>query len=127
VADTIGVGTPIKVQRAMEAALQHYAIDNISGHFHDTYGQALANTLVCLQMGIWQFDTSIAGLGGCPYAKGATGNVATEDVVYLLQGMEIDTGIDMQRLLDAGLYISEALQRKPNSRAATALLNKRQG
>ena len=127
VADTIGVGTPIKVQRAMEAALQHYALDDVSGHFHDTYGQAVANTLICLQMGIWQFDTSSAGLGGCPYAKGATGNVATEDVVYLLQGMGIETGIDLDHLIDAGKFISDFLQRKPNSRAATALLNKRTG
>ncbi len=127
VADTIGVGSPIKVQRAMEAALRHYDLNDLSGHFHDTYGQALANTLACLQMGIWQFDTSSAGLGGCPYAKGATGNVATEDVAYLLQGMGIDTGIDLDLLIDAGLFISEFLQRKPNSRAATALLNKRAG
>ena len=125
VADTIGVGTPKKVQIALEAALKHYAIDDISGHFHDTYGQALANTLISLEMGVWQFDTSVAGLGGCPYAKGATGNVATEDVVYLLHGLEIDTGIDMDKLVDAGQFISEFLGRKPNSRAATALLNKR--
>ena len=127
VADTIGVGTPVKVERAMQAALRHYDLNDISGHFHDTYGQALANTLVCLEMGVWQFDTSSAGLGGCPYAKGATGNVATEDVVYLLQGMGIDTGIDLDKLLDAGKFISDFLERKPNSRAATALLNKRAG
>ncbi|WP_372825985.1 hydroxymethylglutaryl-CoA lyase [Polaromonas sp.] len=127
VADTIGVGTPVKVERAMEAALQHYGIDDISGHFHDTYGQALGNTLVCLQMGIWQYDTSSAGLGGCPYAKGATGNVATEDVVYMLHGMGINTGIDLDKLIDAGKFISDFLDRKPNSRAATALLNKRAG
>ncbi|UUZ62365.1 hydroxymethylglutaryl-CoA lyase [Polaromonas sp. P1-6] len=127
VADTIGVGTPVKVQRAMEAALRHYAIDDVSGHFHDTYGQALANTLAALEMGIWQFDTSSAGLGGCPYAKGATGNVASEDVVYLLQGMGIETGIDLDKLIDAGKFISDFLDRKPNSRAATALLNKRAG
>ena len=125
VCDTIGVGTPRKVQRAMEAALRHYGIDEVSGHFHDTYGQALANTLACLEMGIWQFDTSIAGLGGCPYAKGATGNVATEDVVYMLHGLGIATGIDLDKLVDAGAYISEQLGRKPNSRAATAILNKR--
>jgi hydroxymethylglutaryl-CoA lyase len=125
VADTIGVGTPAKVQKAMEAALKHYGIDEVSGHFHDTYGQALANTLVCLEMGVWQFDTSSAGLGGCPYAKGATGNVATEDVVYMLHGMGIDTGIDLDKLIDAGNYISEFLGRKPNSRASTAILNKR--
>ena len=125
VADTIGVGTPLKVQRAMEAALKHYALDDVSGHFHDTYGQAIGNTLAALQMGVWQFDTSIAGLGGCPYAKGATGNVATEDVVYLLHGMGIETGIDLDKLVDAGQFISEFLGRKPNSRAATALLNRR--
>ncbi len=125
VADTIGVGTPLKVQRALEAALQHYDLDGVSGHFHDTYGQALGNTLIALQVGIWQFDTSVAGLGGCPYAKGATGNVASEDVVYMLNGMGIDTGIDLEKLIDAGKFISDFLGRKPNSRAATALLNKR--
>jgi hydroxymethylglutaryl-CoA lyase len=127
VADTIGVGTPVKVQRAMEAALKHYALDDISGHFHDTYGQALGNTLAAMELGVWQYDTSVAGLGGCPYAKGATGNVATEDVVYMLRGMDIDTGIDLDKLVDAGKYISDYLQRKPNSRAATAILNKRAG
>ena len=127
VADTIGVGTPLKVQRAVEATLKHYGIDDISGHFHDTYGQALSNTLATLQMGVWQYDTSVAGLGGCPYAKGATGNVATEDVVFLLHGMGIETGIDLDKLIDAGVYISDFLGRKPNSRAATALLNKRAG
>jgi len=124
VADTIGVGTPRKVQAAMEAALKHYALDDVSGHFHDTYGQALPNTLACLEMGVWQYDTSIAGLGGCPYAKGATGNVATEDVVFMLHGMGIETGIDLDKLVDAGKYISDFLGRKPNSRVATALLNK---
>lgn len=125
VADTIGVATPLKVQRAMEAALKHYDLNDVSGHFHDTYGQALANTLISLQMGIWQFDASVAGLGGCPYAKGATGNVATEDVVYMLHGMGIETGIDLDKLVDAGKFISDYLERKPNSRAATALLGKR--
>ncbi|HZY18786.1 MAG TPA: hydroxymethylglutaryl-CoA lyase [Ramlibacter sp.] len=127
VADTIGVGTPRKVQAAMEAALRHYGLDEVSGHFHDTYGQALGNTLACLEMGVWQFDTSSAGLGGCPYAKGATGNVATEDVVYMLHGMGIDTGIDLDKLIDAGKFISDFLQRPPNSRASTAILNKRAG
>ena len=125
VADTIGVGTPVKVQRAMEAALRHYGIDDISGHFHDTYGQALGNTLASLQIGIWQYDTSSAGLGGCPFARGATGNVATEDGVYMLHGMGIDTGIDLEKLLDAGKFISDFLGRMPNSRVATALLNQR--
>ena len=125
VADTIGVGTPVKVQRAVEATLKHYAINDISGHFHDTYGQALANTLACLQVGIWQFDASVSGLGGCPYAKGATGNVATEDVVYMLHGMGIETGIDLDKLIDAGKFISDFLQRKPGSLAANALFSKR--
>ena len=122
VADTIGVGTPMKVRRAMEAALEHYSLDDISGHFHDTYGQALANTLASLELGIWQYDTSSAGLGGCPYAKGATGNVATEDLVYMLHGMGIATGIDLEKLIDAGRYISDFLQRPPNSRVATAVV-----
>ena len=125
VADTIGVGTPLKTQRALEAALKYYALDDISGHFHDTYGQALGNTLASLQMGVWQFDTSVAGLGGCPYAKGATGNVATEDVVYMLHGMGINTGIDLEKLVDAGYFISSFLGRKPNSLVANALLGKR--
>ena len=125
VADTIGVGTPRKVQAALEAALRHYDLANVSGHFHDTYGQALANTLAALELGVAQFDTSIAGLGGCPYAKGATGNVATEDVVYMLHGMGIDTGLDLDALVDASAYISDFLGRKPNSRVAVAMLNKR--
>ena len=125
VADTIGVGTPRKVQAAIEATLKHYAIDDVSGHFHDTYGQALANTLAALELGVWQYDTSVAGLGGCPYAKGATGNVATEDVVYMLHGLGLDTGIDLDKLIDAGQYISDFLQRPSNSRVAKALLTKR--
>ena len=127
VADTIGVGTPRKVQAAIAATLQHYSVDHVSGHFHETYGQALSNTLAALEMGVWNFQSSVAGLGGCPYAKGATGNVSTEDLVYLLQGMGIETGIDLDKLVDAGAYISEFLGRKPNSRVATALLNKRAG
>ena len=127
VADTIGVGTPLKVQRAIAATLQHYELDAVSGHFHDTYGQALSNTLAALELGVWNYQSSVAGLGGCPYAKGATGNVATEDVVYMLQGMGIDTGIDLDKLIDAGAYISDFLGRKPHSRAANALLTKRAG
>lgn len=127
VADTIGVGTPIKVQKALEATLQYFSVDQVSGHFHDTYGQALPNTLASLELGIWNFQSSIAGLGGCPYAKGATGNVATEDLVYMLHGMGIETGIDLDKLVDAGIYISDFLQRKPNSRVAVALMNKRAG
>jgi hydroxymethylglutaryl-CoA lyase len=127
VADTIGAGTPLKVQKAIEATLQHFDIDHICGHFHDTYGQALANTLAALQMGVWNFQSSVAGLGGCPYAKGATGNVATEDVVYMLHGMGIATGIDLDKLVDAGAFISDFLGRKPNSNVAKAILNKRAG
>ena len=125
VADTIGVGTPRTVRAAFDATLRHFDIDQVSGHFHDTYGQAIANTLAALEMGVWTFQSSVAGLGGCPYAKGATGNVATEDLVFMLNGMGIETGIDLDRLVDAGAFISEVLQRRPNSRAATAILNKR--
>jgi hydroxymethylglutaryl-CoA lyase len=125
VADTIGVGTPKQVQAAMAAALRHYDLAQISGHFHDTYGQAMANTLASLEMGVRVFETSVAGLGGCPYAKGATGNVATEDVVYMLHGMGIDTGIDLDLLVDASAAISDFLGRKPQGRVAVALLNKR--
>jgi hydroxymethylglutaryl-CoA lyase len=125
VADTIGVGTPRKVQAALEATLKHYALNDVSGHFHDTYGQALVNTLAALQVGVWNFQSSVAGLGGCPYAKGATGNVATEDVVYMMHGMGIETGIDLDKLIDAGVFISEALGRKPNSLVSRAVLNKR--
>ncbi|MGV0960337.1 MAG: hydroxymethylglutaryl-CoA lyase [Limnohabitans sp.] len=127
VADTIGVGTPLKVQKAIEATLQHFDVAHISGHFHDTYGQALSNTLAALQMGVWNFQSSVAGLGGCPYAKGATGNVSTEDVVYMLHGMGIATGIDLDQLVDAGAFISDFLGRQPNSNVAKALLNKRAG
>ena len=125
VADTIGVGTPLAVRRAIEATLQHYDIDHISGHFHDTYGQALSNTLAALAMGVWNFQSSVAGLGGCPYAKGATGNVATEDVVFMLNGMGIDTGIALDKLIDAGQFICEHLGRPNGSRVARAALAKR--
>jgi hydroxymethylglutaryl-CoA lyase len=125
VADTIGVGTPRRVQAAMERALRHYPLAEVSGHFHDTYGQAVGNVYACLEMGVSTFDASVAGLGGCPYAKGATGNVATEDVVFLMQGLGIDTGIDLDKLVDAGKFISDVLGRKPVSRVANALLAKR--
>ncbi|MBL8308755.1 MAG: hydroxymethylglutaryl-CoA lyase [Rubrivivax sp.] len=125
VADTIGVGTPRRARAALERALKHFPLHEVSGHFHDTYGQALANILACLEMGVHVFDTSIAGLGGCPYAKGATGNVATEDVVFMLRGMGIETGIDLDALVDAGGYISGVLGRAPVSRAGKALLAKR--
>ncbi|WP_326541131.1 hydroxymethylglutaryl-CoA lyase [Pseudorhodoferax sp.] len=125
VADTIGTGTPRAAQAALERALKHYPVGEVSGHFHDTYGQALANILACLELGIHTFDTSIAGLGGCPYAKGATGNVATEDVVYMLHGMGISTGLDLDALVDAGAAISRVLSRPPVARVARALLAKR--
>ncbi|MBV8605203.1 MAG: hydroxymethylglutaryl-CoA lyase [Pelomonas sp.] len=127
VADTIGVGTPRRVQAVMERALKHYALAAVSGHFHDTYGQALANIYACLELGVARFDASVAGLGGCPYAKGATGNVATEDVVFMLDGLGVATGIDLDRLVDAGAFISERLGRPPVSRVARALLAKRAG
>ena len=125
IADTIGVGTPRKVQAAMERALKHFPLEEVSGHFHDTYGQALANIYACLEMGVHVFDASVAGLGGCPYAKGATGNVATEDVVFLLNGLGIETGIDLDALADAGAWISSELGRLPVSRVGRALLAKK--
>ena len=125
VADTIGVGTPKRVQAALERALKHYPAAQVSGHFHDTYGQALANIYACLELGIHTFDASVAGLGGCPYAKGATGNVATEDVLFMLDGLGIATGVDLDRLIDAAAFISDVLGRKPVSRSGNALLAKR--
>ena len=108
----------------MRALLEerHFPIEEVSGHFHDTYAQGVGNVYAALEVGIATFDASIAGLGGCPYAKGATGNVATEDVVYLLDGLGIETGIDMDQLIDAGAYICGVLGRPTNSRAAKALL-----
>ena len=125
IADTIGVGTPRKVQAAMERALRHFPLEEVSGHFHDTYGQAVANIYACLEMGIHVFDASVAGLGGCPYAKGATGNVATEDVVFLLEGLGIETGVDLDALADTGAWISSQLGRPPVSRVGRALLAKK--
>ena len=121
IADTIGVGTAAQVKRVFEAAAKVFPLDQLSGHFHDTYGQGVSNTLAALQVGVSRFDTSIAGLGGCPFAKGATGNVATEDVVYLLHGLGIDTGLDLHKLVLAGQWISDFLGRKSNSRAGNAL------
>lgn len=125
IADTIGVGTPRKVQAAMERALKHFPVEEVSGHFHDTYGQALANIYACLEMGVHVFDTSVAGLGGCPYAKGATGNVSTEDVVFLFNGLGIETGVDLDALASAGAWISAELGRPPVSRVGRALLAKK--
>jgi hydroxymethylglutaryl-CoA lyase len=125
IADTIGVGTPRRVQAALERALKHFPLHEVSGHFHDTYGQALANIYASLELGLHTFDASVAGLGGCPYAKGATGNVATEDVVFMLNGLGIDTGIDLDQLVDAGAFVSGVIGRPPVSRVARALLTKR--
>jgi hydroxymethylglutaryl-CoA lyase len=125
VADTIGVGTPRRVQAAMEAALSVYELADVSGHFHDTYGMAVANVMACLELGVSTFDASIAGLGGCPYAKGATGNVATEDVLYLLRGLGIDTGIDLERAVQVGQWISGVLGRKAHARSGNALTAQR--
>jgi hydroxymethylglutaryl-CoA lyase len=125
VADTIGVGTPRRVQAALERALKHFPVAEVSGHFHDTYGQALANVYACLELGIHTFDASVAGLGGCPYAKGATGNVGTEDVLFMLDGLGIETGVDIDRLVDAAAFISGVLGRKPVSRSGNALIAKR--
>jgi hydroxymethylglutaryl-CoA lyase len=125
IADTIGVGTARRAQQALERALKHYPLQEVSGHFHDTYGQALANIYACLELGVHTFDASVAGLGGCPYAKGATGNVASEDVVFMLDGLGIDSGIDLNALVDAGAFISGVLGRAPVSRAGKALLAKR--
>ncbi len=124
VADTIGVGTPRATRKAMEAALAVYDLADVSGHFHDTYGQALANIYACLEMGIATFDTSVAGLGGCPYAKGATGNVATEDVLYMLHGLDIETGIDLAKVVATGQWISGVLGRKAFARAGNAIAAK---
>ena len=121
IADTIGVGTPRRVQAVLERALRHYPLAEVSGHFHDTYGQAIGNVYAGLEVGIATFDASIAGLGGCPYAKGATGNVATEDVVYLLHGLGIETGVDLAKLRAAGRMISQHLGRASGSRVAKAL------
>jgi len=122
--DTIGVGNPVAVQRMIEACTRHVPIEKLAGHYHDTYGMAVANIYASLEVGMAVFDSSVAGLGGCPYAAGASGNVATEDVVYLLNGLGIETGIDMEKLLAAGQFILQHLGREPASKAARALLAK---
>ncbi|WP_077337838.1 hydroxymethylglutaryl-CoA lyase [Pseudocolwellia agarivorans] len=119
--DTIGVGTPASVQKMLNAVKTRIPVEKLAVHFHDTYGQALANIYTALQNGISVIDSSIAGLGGCPYAKGASGNVATEDVLYLLNGLNITTNIDMDKLLKAGWFISEKLGKASNSKVSTAL------
>lgn len=124
VADTIGVGTALRVSHVFEAVGQRVGLQNVAGHFHDTYGQALANILAALQLGVSTFHSSIAGLGGCPYAKGATGNVATEDVVYLLHGLGIETGLDLNRLVQTGAWISGSIGKPYISRAGRAVWSK---
>lgn len=123
--DTIGVGTPAKAQAMLQAVAEVLPIDRLAVHFHDTYGQALANILACLELGVAVVDSSVAGLGGCPYAKGATGNVASEDVLYMLDGLGIETGVDLDRLAAAGRFISDHLGRPPASKVARALAGKR--
>jgi hydroxymethylglutaryl-CoA lyase len=122
IADTIGTGTPGSTRRVIEAVAEHVAVERLAGHFHDTYGQAVANVYAALECGVSTFDSSVAGLGGCPYAKGATGNVATEDILYMLNGLGIETGVDIDKLLGAGDFISKVLGRPTNSRVARALL-----
>ncbi|MEL4470626.1 hydroxymethylglutaryl-CoA lyase [Shewanella algae] len=119
--DTIGVGTPLKARKMVETVAERVPIERLALHFHDTYGQALANILACLETGVSVIDTSVAGLGGCPYAKGASGNLASEDLVYMLHGMGIDTGIDLNKLARAGRQISQQLGRQTGSKVARAL------
>ncbi|RNF31905.1 hydroxymethylglutaryl-CoA lyase [Massilia aurea] len=127
IADTIGVSTARKTQAVMLRAAREFPIAQLAGHFHDTYGQALANIYAAMEVGVAIFHSSVAGLGGCPYAKGATGNVATEDVLYLMQGLGIETGVDLDQVVDAGLFISQQLGRKSISRAGNAIAAKRMG
>jgi len=122
--DTIGVGTPDKARAMARAVADHIGVERTAVHFHDTYGQALANVLECLELGIATVDASVAGLGGCPYAKGASGNLATEDLVYMLEGLGVSTGVDLDRLAAAGRAITAALGRTPTSRVAQALAAK---
>jgi isopropylmalate/homocitrate/citramalate synthase len=123
--DTIGTGTPLQARRLVDLVARDVPPEHLAVHFHDTYGQALANLLAVLETGVTTIDASVAGLGGCPYAKGASGNVATEDVVYMLNGMGIDTGVDLAMLAEAGWAICEILDRPPHSRVSRALLAKR--
>ncbi|HEV8647358.1 MAG TPA: hydroxymethylglutaryl-CoA lyase [Burkholderiales bacterium] len=124
--DTIGTGTPAMAQRMIETVAKKIPVEKLAGHFHDTYGQALANILAVMEMGVAIFDSSVAGLGGCPYAKGATGNVASEDVLYMFGGLGIETGVDMAKLLDAAEFICAQLKRPTVSRAGRALSAKRE-
>jgi hydroxymethylglutaryl-CoA lyase len=119
--DTVGTGTAARAAAIVEAVAERVPREALAVHFHDTYGQALANILACLQAGIGVVDASVAGLGGCPFAPGAAGNVATEDVVYMLDGLGVQSGVDLTRLAEAGRFICQALGREPASKAAQAL------
>ena len=123
--DTIGTGTPAKTKAMIEACAERVPVAKLAGHYHDTYGQALANIYASLELGVSTFDASVAGLGGCPYAAGASGNVATEDVVYMLNGLGVRTGVDLDKLVDIGQWICGILGREPASKAARALIAKR--
>jgi hydroxymethylglutaryl-CoA lyase len=123
--DTIGVGTPGRTKAMIEACASRIPLEALAGHYHDTYGQALANIYASLELGVATFDASVAGLGGCPYAAGASGNVATEDVVFMLNGLGIETGVDLDRLVDIGQWICSVLGKAPASKAGRALLAKR--
>ncbi len=123
--DTIGVGTPVRTQKMIEAVAKRVPLERLAGHYHDTYGQALANIYASLQLGVATIDSSVAGQGGCPYAQGAAGNVATEDVVYMLHGLGIRTGVDLDKLVDTGAWISSVLGREPVSKAGKAIAAKR--
>jgi hydroxymethylglutaryl-CoA lyase len=123
--DTIGTGTPGKTKAMIEAVARRVPVGKLAGHYHDTFGQALANIYASLELGVATFDTSVAGLGGCPYAKGASGNVATEDVVYMLQGLGIETGIDLGKVVDTGQWICGVIGKEPASKAGKAIAAKR--
>jgi hydroxymethylglutaryl-CoA lyase len=123
--DTIGTGTPVSTQAMVEAVAKRVPLKMMAGHYHDTYGMAIANIYASLEVGLSVFDTSVAGLGGCPYAAGASGNVATEDVVWLLQGLGIDPGVDLDKLVDTSAWISRELGRETQSRVASTMLMKR--
>jgi hydroxymethylglutaryl-CoA lyase len=123
--DTIGVGTPASVSRMLDAVALRVPVAQLAGHYHDTWGMALANIYASLERGVAVFDASVAGLGGCPYAAGASGNVATEDVVFLMNGLGIETGVDLDRLVDAGAWICAELGREPASKVARAVMAKR--
>jgi hydroxymethylglutaryl-CoA lyase len=123
--DTIGTGTPGRTQRMIEAVARRVPVARLAGHYHDTYGQALANIYASLEMGVATFDSSVAGLGGCPYAKGASGNVATEDVLYMLHGLGIATGVDLDQVVDTGQWICRLIGKEPVSKAGRAIAAKR--